>query len=232
MALTDPHPLAEPRVLAFAEAELTATIGLDLPGRVFLAGGVFKTLLHGRPPRDLDLWSPTPDDRTALVQRLLDRGALRGNRHAYADVFFLAGREIEVPDHAEPPTLEGRLGRFDLALSAVGVELEGGRLRAVVHPLACTSVDRREVLLLQPLVNGKHALGTLARAHRYAQELGWTFPLEEESVIWGLFDGQPVEEQERMIERYRKTAVRGWGVVEEAEGRLRKRREAGLPGSL
>lgn len=224
MVLSDPvgsGPLSDENVVAFARRELVATVGLDLPGRVFLAGGAFKTLLHGRPPRDLDLWAPAPADRVLLVERLRARGAVPMDRHSYADVFTLAGREIEVPDNAEPPTLEGRLGRFDLALSAVGVELDRGHLRAVIHARARESVERGEVLLLAPLVNWRHALGTLARARRYADELGWRLPLSEEAHVWGVFDAQPREEQCRMIERYRKTAVPGWGVIGEAEARMR-----------
>lgn len=218
-----PDPLSDEKVLAFARRELAATVGLDLPGRVFLAGGAFKTLLHGRPPRDLDLWAPTLKDRVLLVERLIARGAAPLERHAYADVFALAGREIEVPDNAEPPTLEGRLGRFDLALSAVGVELNCEHLRAVIHPRARESVEGGEVLLLTPLVNWRHALGTLARARRYADELGWRLPMSEEAHVWAVFDAQTGEEQCRMIERYRTTAVPGWGVIGEAEARMRRR---------
>jgi hypothetical protein len=208
--------LSEDAVLMFAATELEATVGLDFEGRVYLAGGAYKTLLHGRPPRDLDLWSPTPEDRSLLLARLEDRGAARLERHPYADVFSLAGRELEVPDRADTPTLESRLDRFDIALSAVGVELSNGRLRAVVHPRAHASVARRHVLLLSPLVNWRHALGTLTRARRYAEELGWTVPAEEEDLVWSIFDAQSADEQQRMFERYQRTALPGWGVLEEA----------------
>ena len=216
--------LSEGDVLAFAAAELEATVGLDFSGRVYLAGGAFKTIVHGRPPRDLDLWSPTPEDRALLMARLADRGAAVLERHAYADVLSLAGRELEVPDRADTPTLESRLDRFDIAFSAIGVELAKGRLRAVVHPRAYASAARRAVLLLSPLVNWKHALGTLARARRYAEELGWTVPPAEEAVVWTVFDAQSPDEQLRMLERYRRTALPGWGVLEEASLRRESRR--------
>lgn len=223
--------LSEDAVLAFAAAELDATVGLDFPGRVYLAGGAYKTLLHGRRPRDLDLWSPTPEDRALLMARLADRGAAVLDRHAYADVLSLAGRELEVPDRADTPTLESRLARFDIAFSAIGVELANGRLRAVIHPRAHASVAQRVVLLLTPLVNWKHALGTLARARRYAKELEWTVPPEEEAVVWTVFEAQCPDEQRRMLERYRRTAMPGWGVLEEAslrsESRHRRMRKAG-----
>ena len=81
---------------------------------------------------------------------------------------------MEVPDKTEPAELEDRLARFDLALSAVGVEhAADGGWRAVIHPLALESVLRREMLLLKPLVNWKYALATLERMRRYAAELGF-----------------------------------------------------------
>lgn len=212
-------PLSHDRVLDLGRRLLHEGVGLDFPGRVFLAGGAFKTLLHGRPPRDLDLWAPTPDDRARLVRWLVERGAVAQVRHAYAEVFRRNGHELEVPDRAEPPGLEERLARFDLALSAIGVELDHGKLRGVVHPLARESAARREVRLLTPLVNWKHALGTLARARRYAEELGWTLPAEAEAAVWDLFDAQPPAERDRMIERFAHTAVPGWGVLEEARRR-------------
>ena len=78
---------------------------------------------------------------------------------------------------SSPDTLEGRLARFDIALSAVGVEHRpSGQWSAIVHPLARTSVERREVLLLKPLVNWKFVLSTLERMWRYADELGYIVP--------------------------------------------------------
>jgi hypothetical protein len=214
--------LAPDAVAAFGRRELESVLGEHYTGRVFLAGGAFRTLLTGRPPRDLDLWAPAPRDRDALLARLEARGRRTG-RHPFGDAFVVRGREVEVPDKAEPPTLEERLARFDLALSAVGVEWDASAVRAVVHPLALESVARREVLLLKPLVNWRHCLSTLARARRYADDLGYTVPAEEEAEVWRVFDAQDAEMQRGMIARYDLAAVRGWGVGEEA------RRRVGVP---
>ncbi len=216
------HPLDERDVRDLAMRELGATIGLDLPGRCFLAGGVFKTLVHGREPRDLDVWCPSHDDRSALVRRLLERGAVRLGRAPFADAFVVAGRVVEVPDRTDRSSLAELLARFDIALSAVAVELDRGRLHPRIHPLALTSVDRREVLLLKPLANWKHCLGTLSRARRYAADLGWSLPAEEEAAVWSVFDAADSSMQLGMLARYEKTALPGWGVLEEARCRLRR----------
>lgn len=213
-------PLAPEHVRDFGLSTLGPLLGA-FPGRVFLAGGAFKTLLHGRPPRDLDLWAPSAEDRLHLIDHLVARGAEPRPRHAYSDVLEYLGQEIEIPDAVEPPVLEDRLARFDLALSAVGVEWDAGRVRPSVHPLALKAVSRREILLLRPLVNWKHVLGTLARAHRYAAELGWPFPAEEEAAAWALFESQDLEEQARMVERYRSTAIPDARVLAEGLGRMK-----------
>lgn len=57
--------LPESEIVAFAGRELRAVLGQDFDGRVFLAGGAFKTLLTGRPPRDLDIWGATAESGKA-----------------------------------------------------------------------------------------------------------------------------------------------------------------------
>lgn len=208
-------------IIDFAKREIASTIGLDCPARFFLAGGAFKTLLTGTAPRDLDLWAPSDEDRDALIEVLLRRGAQKEPGRPFADVFTFRQSTLEIAHKTEPPTLEERLSRFDLGLSAVGVEHTGrGAWRAVVHPLASTSATERRVLLLKPLANWKYALATLERLRRYAEELGFELPAEEEHEIWRVFDSQPREMQHGMIERFDRTAHGGHGVREQAIRRL------------
>lgn len=204
-------------VIEFARREIAATVGLDSGARFFLAGGAFKSLLTGRAPRDLDLWAPSADDRQRLVSALRARGAQPSMPRPFADAFEIDGRLVEVPHKVAPSALSERLDRFDIGLSAVGVEhLPRGNWSAAVHPLATESVQRGEVLLLKPLANWKFALATLERMRRYAVELGFSVPSAEEAVVWDYFDAQSAETQMEMIERYRCTGTGGFGVLEEA----------------
>jgi len=213
--------LCEGDVIEFARREIAATVGLESGARFFLAGGAFKTLLTGRPPRDLDLWAPSESDRALLLRTLYERGARRLDETPFAEVLKIADRVVEVPHKTEPPTLDDRLGRFDIALSAVGVEhLPDGASSATVHPLAAESVQRREILLLKPLVNWKYALTTLERMRRYANELGFAIPPEEEAEVWRVFEEQPAEMRTGMLDRYRRTGLGGFGVAEEAADRF------------
>ncbi len=208
--------LTEEDVVHFARREVAETVGLDCPARFFLAGGAFKTLLTGRPPRDLDLWAPSPEDRAVLEARLLERGARPLPPQPYTRAFRLGDRLIELPLKTEPSSLEERLARFDLALSAIGAEYRPqDEWRAVIHPLAQASVDRRQVLLLDEVPNWKHGLGSLERMRRYAAELGFVAPASEQERVWRIFEAQSPEMRKGMIERFQEVAKHDQGVAEE-----------------
>jgi broad specificity phosphatase PhoE len=213
--------LEEVDVLELARREIAATVGLDMSARFFLAGGAFKTLLTGHPPKDLDLWAPSSRDRDAVISALLSRGARRIEGRKFSDAFEIGERIVDVARKTEPAILEERLARFDLGLSAVGVEhIPGGRWRTFIHPRARLSVEKRQVLLMKPLVNWKFALTTLERARRYARELGFALPAEEIDEIWRVFDSQPKEVRQKMIDNFDLTGVGGFQAREEALCRL------------
>jgi hypothetical protein len=215
-------PLDQRHVIDFARREVASTLGPEVRARFFLAGGAFKTLLTGRPPRDLDLWAPSAQDRDSLLSTLAERGARRIENRPFADAFAIGERVVELPHKVVPDTLEGRLARFDIALSAVGAEHRpNGHWSAIIHPLARASVERRAVLLLKPLVNWKYVLATLERMRRYSHELGYAIPPEEEAEIWRVFASQSEEMKQGLIERFERTTVGGYGVLEEASCRLR-----------
>jgi broad specificity phosphatase PhoE len=212
--------LTEVDVVAFARREIAATVGLDGPARFFLAGGAFKSLLTGSAPRDLDLWAPTTQDRELLVARILERGGVPKPPQPYTQAFELGGRTVEVPLNASPDTLEARLARFDLALSAVGAEfVPGDRCRAVLHPLAQVSVAQRQVLLLPELLNWRHGLTSLERLRRYARELDFEAPSSEEERIWSIFDAQEPDVRAGMVERFLATARHDQGVADDLRAR-------------
>ena len=208
-------------VIEFARREVGAVLGLDLDARFFLAGGAFKTLLTGRPPRDLDLWAPSERDRQAIVERLLARGAQPLAPRPYSDTYEIAGRTVEVPRRTDAGTLEAQLARFDLALSAVGAEhTPGDAWRAVIDPRAWDSAAERRVFVLEPLANPRHALSSIARMRRYAEELGFSVDPAGEAALWRVFDAADATEREVMLERFSRAAVQGYGVLDEAMGRV------------
>lgn len=213
--------LVEADVLEFARREVVATVGVESGARFFLAGGAFKSLLTGRPPRDLDLWTPSQNDRALLLATLRARGAQLAGARPFSDAFNIAGRVVEVAHKTEPSTLAERLARFDIGLSAVGVEHQAnGDWSVMVHPLAVDSVRQRRVRLMRPLVNWKYALVTLERMRRYARELDFAVPDDEEAEIWRLFESQEPELRAGLVERYRRAGCGGFGVMEDLERRI------------
>lgn len=85
----------------------------------------------------------------------------------------------------------------------------------MVHPLAIESILLREVRLLKPLVNWKYALTTLERMRRYAAELGFSVPDDEEAEVWRVFEAQDAAVRIGMLERYRRTGSGASAIIEE-----------------
>lgn len=200
--------LAQSQVLAFGKQILDCLMPARILGRVFLVGGAYKTLIHGRAPRDLDLFCADSASRDEILAALRTRGArpLRDNP-PYQTMLSLGEHVVEVSYDTTQPTLQARLACSDLALSAIGCERSSMEDRAIVHPLAAASLARRQILLLKPLVNWKYALYTLERMHRYAQELAFTLPPEEEACIWQTFTAQAPSERQAMIRRYERVSA-------------------------
>lgn len=210
----------EGELVRFARSCLEPVLGAEPAGRFILAGGAFKSLLHGRPPRDLDLWPATHEDRDRLAAQLVRRGArLQRENPPYQTSYTRAGVVVELAYDVSPVALHARLERFDLALSAIGVEHRDGTWRGALHPLAVESIRRRQVLLLKPLANWQYALATLERLRRYATELGFDVPPGEEQAVWDVFDRQNGEEQSRMIARYLRVCAGDAGILDEARRR-------------
>jgi broad specificity phosphatase PhoE len=215
---------SERGVVEFARRQLWAVGLLGCQVRFFFAGGAFKSLLTGKPPKDLDLWAPSAEDRSALVAAVLEYGGTVEPPGPYTDKFRVNDHVVELQRKTESQTLEDRLGRFDLTLSAVGVEhLPGqGIARALLRPEAAESVCRREVRLLKPLVNWRHVLATISRMREYAAELCFVVPEEEEAFAWSTFTEQDQEMQAGMLERYRMSSHYNPRIEEEARCRLRR----------
>ena len=133
---------------------------------------------------------------------------------------------VELPFKVDTSSLEERLLRFDIALSAVGAEHSpSDQWRAWIHRLARESADLRQVLLLPELKNWLHCLTSIERLRRYAKQLSFEAPLAEENRLWSIFENQTPETQASMVARFQKSTRGDQGVELEIErrgsGRLR-----------
>ncbi|TDP75228.1 hypothetical protein [Bradymonas sediminis] len=213
--------LVEKDILSFACVWFDRLFAGKFRGRVYLAGGAFKSVLHGRPPNDLDLFAATDPGRQALLDILQQNGAiiLQDNK-PYQTILSWHGQRVELAYSTQYQTLSERLAQFDLDLSAVGVEYDDGRLHPEIHPVARESLVSGEVLLIKPLKNWKYVLATLERMRRYARELDLVLPKAEINYIWSIFEDQPLEMQRGMIERFRLVGRDTQAIQKEAECRI------------
>lgn len=203
-------------VVEFARHEVANTLGLDCEAHFFLAGGAFKSLLTGKPPRDLDIWAASQTDRDRLIQYFNAKNARPLPPKPFSDTFLIADRVIEIPHKTADENIEKHVAGFDIGLSAIGVEYSPqDTWNAYIHPLAFTSVQNRQILLLKPLVNWKYALTTLERMRRYAEELDFAIPIEEEKTVWQIFKSQSPNMQTGMLERFKRTSLGKLNIREE-----------------
>ncbi len=196
--------LSEEAVARCGEVLLRETLGTGFEGEVFLAGGAFRTLLTGAAPRDLDLWVPDDATRAALIDWLTCRGAVLERDHPPFQSAFRCGRHrVDVPYAVGTPRLVDRLALFDLGLSAVGVTWRRGRVvEAAIDPCAVRSIEERAVLVLRPLRNVSYLLNTVERAHRYAIELGFELPSEEEQFLWATYESLSRARKQKVLSNF------------------------------
>jgi hypothetical protein len=189
--------LSEERVRAFACEQLRRLSGGDVElfaGTDFcFVGGMFKCLLYPEArPRDLDIWPRSHADEALLVARLSAVATRAVEQSRWNHKLWVGEQLVEVVKKEQHRDMAATLAGCDLALSAIGAHVVSGTVTEVaVHPLARTSVELRQPLLLLPLANAPFLLATAERALRYACELGWPRPtaqLEQLQTVWSSQD--------------------------------------------
>lgn len=159
--------LSSEDVCCFAKTQMIHVLGDDIP-QVFLAGGAYKSLIHHKPPRDLDIWAETEHSRQMLIKRLRGRGAeiapsAGAQRFVVNDVLIDVSFQIE--------RMEERLKRFDIGMSSIAVAFREGQMTSWIHPKALLSIRERTIHLIQ--CHQRLVLATLVRARRYAHDLNY-----------------------------------------------------------
>ncbi len=158
---------------------LDAAAGMD---GVHLVGGAVRDLLLGREPRELDV--VVEGDVGALAARLApDAGATAHERFGTATVrdgdcrWDLAAARAEsyarpgaLPD-VHPAGIEQDLGRRDVTINTLALELASGTLRGAPHAEADLAAGRLRVLHDASFADDPTRLWRVAR---YAARLGFT----------------------------------------------------------
>lgn len=210
--------LSQEDILKFGQDTLSQIFGKSLKSEVFLAGGTFKTLLHGKLPKDFDLWVSNKTEREIVIEQLINRGAVcLQDWPPYNTSFQLGEMRIELAYGESYESLEQCIAQFDLVLSSIGVSWNPrNEWDLFIHPFFFQSIQKQQIFLAKPLVNWKYALTTLERAKRYAKELNYQFPKSEEDGIWKIFQSQSKDEQRKMIDRYQKIGGEKESILKQA----------------
>lgn len=151
----------------------------DIPKACFyVAGGMYKALLTGRLDSDIDIWAKSESDHKTLIDALLGVGAKEDSKQQYCRVFKHNGHTIEIAEHWNAKSLSELLGKFDISLSGIGVQVDSdGSFQCLIRKEFFESQQAQEVRLLFPLAKPKYLLTTLERMERYAVELGYALSL-------------------------------------------------------
>ncbi len=174
--------------------------------RFVIAGGAFKTLITGKLPRDIDIWPYLPEDRTLMIGSLLKgRGFLHRNG-PFTETFSLRSFDVEINKKTVGRDVGDILERFDIGLSAVGIEFipsgdgETGEYRLMIRPEFWENLNNKELSFIKPLKNWPFAFTCLERIRRQNRELGFKLPPAEEDYIFNLFLDKTPEERQLMLE--------------------------------
>ena len=184
--------------------------------RFFLAGGVYKSLVHKRPPRDLDFWCEDYDSRNRLIVFLRQRGR-ECTSSPGAQRFIVNDIKVEVSFQVE--IMEARLERFDLGLACVAVAYRAGTWVSFVHPLFYQTLIENSLKLVQ--CHYSLALATIVRTRRYAQDMGYPLPQPIEKQLWNLHLSLEPEMRYQQIEQLKvHYAGRDYEVIQDAKAKL------------
>lgn len=182
--------------------------GMQCPVRVFLAGGVFTSLLTGKQPVDLDFWTPSSYDRDTFIDCLMQRGAVQLPDRPYRKAFKIKGMEVEIKNKVKYRSIQDVVKTFDIGLSAVAAEYDNGKItNTFIHPLAIESIKNRQILLLKPLANPDFFLVSLSRMYKYARRLGYNIPRRELDFIRRFYANLTIDEQKAAIKRLKRLVL-------------------------
>jgi len=182
-----------------------------------VAGGCFKSMVHGMTCYDLDLWPCSEPDRLLLLEAFRNHPSASLVRETRFNTLFKVRapddlvHSVEIVTKVQPAALHGKLSGFDIALSCIGVTFQGGKVVDVsVHPDVAASLRQREPLLILPMPNAPYLLATAERVLRYADEFRFPFPHRQIGYLQQRFSAASVQEQEKLRVNYETTTRSGF----------------------
>ena len=202
-------------LISFAKAQLHDVFGDAIPP-CYLAGGAYKSLLHGKTVNDLDIFAQNQEEREQLI-RFLRAHYLEISPSPGAERFFKDGLRIEIPFRVLE--MERMLDRFDIGLSCVGVMVAPRYSHCIVHRSFYASIAQKKIHILR--CHPHLVLATLVRIRRYAHELSYQLEDSTEEELWSLHERESKSiREEQMTSLLFHYGENTWGVLEDAKRRF------------
>jgi hypothetical protein len=195
------QPLARRSVADFARQELNLILPNKFGGRFFLAGGAFKSLIHGESPHDLDLWPASESDRILLLAALEEQGCTKVEDGPFNSklVHNRSRRKVEVTIKCFS-TMMSCISQFDLNLSCIACEYNGGEVvDTYVTQGAIDDVLLSEITVVTELFRHEYNLQTIGRIDRYAGELGFSVADSARVEMWQIYQDATVTERTKLL---------------------------------
>jgi len=166
-----------------------------------LAGGCFKSLVHGKSINDFDLWPASENDRTQLIEALLTQGCTLIRHGEFNSLLHSQDLHtlIEVTIKC-PNSIYECVANFDISLSCIAAEYFNEKIVNVyIHKEISACLKAREVRTVKRLDSMLYRLGTLKRLERYANEFEFEVSLQSVTQIWQLYAGCTEEKKAKML---------------------------------
>lgn len=192
------------RVRGFAKEHLTKLLPNGFQGRFFLAGGCFKSLIHGKAPNDLDLWPASLNDRRLLLESLICQGSVVIEEHGQ---FHTVLKNPALPFRIEvtrkcPPSKEECVADFDIELACVAAEYSNGTVveDVYIHAGIAECIECQEIRAVSRLLAMTFSLRTLERLDRYGTELGFHVCDKSRNRVWDSYTAASEERRTELLD--------------------------------
>ena len=181
--------LTPEKVIEFGNQWISSILPEGFDGRLFLAGGCFKSLISKKSPRDLDIWPATENDSKRLIEELQKQGNVLVENREHTTQLYNSSLQIDVEVIKKfPGSLKDIYKDSDLELSCIGVEYDHGEVvNSLISPGAYIGVQEKAVYIRQPWRKYPFNLLTLNRLKKYAQELDYTIPEISLKRVWQVY---------------------------------------------
>ena len=193
--------ITQEAVRNFATTQVQRLLPNGFGGKFFLAGGCYKSLIHGKAPNDLDLWPASLEDRVSLIESLVSQGSVVVTDGPFNTVLKNSVYPIRVEVTRKcPPSAKESVADFDIQLACVSAEYSNRTIRDVyIHPGIPDCIKFQKVVAVSRLTPMRYTLLSLQRLERYGKELGYRVCEQSIRQVWDIYTAASKEERKDLL---------------------------------